>query len=997
MPSSRFSLGFSVSSLLSALVLAAGLVACGGNPEVSNPGDDPMGVAGSDTGVAGKGNDGPDLMVPDAGVDDPDASQTVPEAGPGCGDGEINQDDEKCDDGNTLPGDGCSGACTIEPNWECAPKNGPCHTTIVCGDGKIAVDDTTKPPTEIEACDDGNTEDGDGCSSDCLIKDPLYNCDVVAMMCINTVVCGDKQVTGEENCDDGNKVSGDGCSADCNTVEPNYICGKPGTPCKKIIIPVCGDGVLDSNEECDDGNTASTVDGCTADCKLITGWVCPAAGKACLQQICGNGVRTPDEQCDDGNTAASDGCGADCKVELDSGTMKAAWVCPTPGQLCLPKCGDGKKYGYEQCEDGNTKSGDGCSVSCLIEPGYVCGAVGTACTKAICGQNGKEADEGCDDGNLVYGDGCSGICQNEPTFSAAGDAVIACGDGIHTSGEGCDDGNKNSGDGCSLGCTVETGFKCSDVVTTPDFIDIAVTYHDFKANGEVGGHIDFENKNGGEYGITGDVCTKDNTATCGKLGTDGKPQYNSTKVPAVTQVASAASFAQWYKADPINKEVKGSIRMARQGLNGAVYAYDNSAFFPLDGDPNGFGLYGNSGHDFHFTTELDYFFQYNGGEVLTFRGDDDVWVFINNKLAVDIGGIHGAAGGRVILGDVNSTCTVNNGTVGACTPAVQNNAADVRFGLVKGGIYKISFFQAERHTNASNFRLTLSNFLPPHSQCLPDCGDGKIVIGEVCDDGTAQNTGAYGHCNATCTARDFCGDGVKNGPEICDNGTNLASYGSTSGCAPGCVLPPKCGDSTLDVAFHEECDLGTAKNTGAYDGCTAACKLGPYCGDGTPQTPQEVCDKGSANGGYGKECGYDCQPGAYCGDGFKNGSEQCDLGDGKNLGGYAGCNANCTYGPKCGDHVVNGEEQCDDGVNAGGYGKCAPGCKYGARCGDGIKNGSEQCDDGVNDGSYGKCNKDCKFGPRCGDGVVQKPETCDNGAQNGKGDCSSSCTLQVTK
>jgi len=996
MRSSPSLFGFRLVTWLSVVSVACGVLACGGAPEVVNGNDDPNASAGSGGGGNnGNGGSGSGLNLGEGGQKEEEGgAEDIPEAGPGCGDGKVNQPDEECDDGNTLPGDGCSGACTKEDYSVCPPTGGECMSTIKCGDGVIEAS---------EACDDGNDQDGDGCSADCLVKDPLYDCSALNMSCINLVVCGDSQVTGDEVCDDANKASGDGCSADCLTVEPNFICGKPGkASCHKVVIPVCGDGSLDPGEDCDDKNTVAN-DGCSATCTVETSFVCPSPGSTCLPLGCGNGVRTPDEQCDDGNSVANDGC------SLQSGicSVEDGFVCPEQGKPCIPKCGDKVIKGYEKCEDGNSKSGDGCSASCLIEPGYVCTGLGTPCTKAICGKNGKEADEGCDDGNVVYGDGCSGVCQNEPTFAADGTVNVACGDGIRVSSEDCDDGNVNPGDGCDANCKVETGFLCNDAVSTPDFIDIKVRYHDFKGAGESSpqcnqpgapvpcGHPDFEDKNGAFQGLVGVPCTKTNQATCGVLGSNGKPTlviFNSDRV------FSADSFQQWYQDVPnVNKGVDGSIRMTRQGITGTAYAFDNSAFFPLDNDPNGFGNYSNTGHDFHFTTELDYFFQYNGGEELTFRGDDDVWVFINRKLAVDIGGIHGVQTGRVVLGDEASKCSIHGGgSLPACTPTI-NSAADSRFGLVKGGTYQISFFQAERHTSQSNFRLSLQNFLPAHSQCVPNCGDGKIVIGEVCDDGTAENTGAYGHCNATCTARDFCGDGVKNGPEKCDNGVNLAGYNASSGCAPGCVLPPKCGDATVDFTFKEECDDGAAKNTGAYGGCTASCKAGPYCGDKTITSPQETCDDGSANGGYGKACGYDCQPGARCGDGIKNGTEQCDLGDGKNVGGYGGCKASCTYDARCGDNKVQADEQCDDGKNLGGYGKCAPGCKYGPRCGDGIKNGTEQCDDGVNDGSYGKCGGDCRFGPRCGDKVVQSPETCDMGALNGKSDCSGSCTIQVTK
>src|SRR5512147_1551934 len=78
--------------------------------------------------------------------DDAGACYAVVDAGPYCGDGKIDSSlGEECDDGNRIGGDGCSGICKIEPNWNCPNAGEPCKPRIVCGDG---VRDTG------EACDD---------------------------------------------------------------------------------------------------------------------------------------------------------------------------------------------------------------------------------------------------------------------------------------------------------------------------------------------------------------------------------------------------------------------------------------------------------------------------------------------------------------------------------------------------------------------------------------------------------------------------------------------------------------------------------------------------------------------------------------------------------------------------------------------------------------------------------------------------------------------------
>jgi fibro-slime domain-containing protein len=200
-----------------------------------------------------------------------------------------------------------------------------------------------------------------------------------------------------------------------------------------------------------------------------------------------------------------------------------------------------------------------------------------------------------------------------------------------------------------------------------------------------------------------------------------------------------------------------------------------------------------------------------------------VWAFINGHLAVDLGGVHPAASASVTL----------------------NAATATMLGLTDGGMYSIDLFQAERHTCGSDYTLTLSGFTHTISTCMTTCGDGIVAGQEQCDNGTANNTGAYGGCNANCTLAPYCGDGtVQNPPEQCDDGMNLATYGGPNMvCGPGCKFAPYCGDGV--VSNGEQCDKGTAANTGGYNGCNANCTLGPRCGDGIVQTQfGEQCDGG---------------------------------------------------------------------------------------------------------------------------------------------------------
>src|SRR5512133_920460 len=423
--------------------------------------------------------------------------------------------------------------------------------------------------------------------------------------------------------------------------------------------PECGNGKQEQGEACDDGNQDSG-DGCSFDCaNREEGYVCAEPGKACrLSQVCGDKIISGTENCDDGNTSSDDGCSDDCHVEIDSG-----WTCPVAGARCIAaKCGDGLVVGAETCDDGNQDSGDGCSATCSVESAgigerdaWVCPAPGEACQHTVCGDGKVEGTEPCDDGNNDSGDGCTPACRKEPSCPPAGGACKSvCGDGMILSDDDdqeCDDGNSADGDGCSSSCTKEQGYECVDAEIVPSGkLTLPIVYRDFKggtiipdAAGGAGGsggdrtpvrglprqttadtangeHPDFESQPMiGEVGIVQ-----------AKLGTDSKPMHVvDTDMETTTNNNTSSTpnwFSLWYRDAVADLPTAGSPRynytfvewltLVETAADSGAFRFSSNSFFPLDG--RGWGATAGQTHNYHFTSEVRYWFQYSGNELLTF-------------------------------------------------------------------------------------------------------------------------------------------------------------------------------------------------------------------------------------------------------------------------------------------------------------------------------------------------------------------------------------------
>ncbi len=151
-----------------------------------------------------------------------------------------------------------------------------------------------------------------------------------------------------------------------------------------------------------------------------------------------------------------------------------------------------------------------------------------------------------------------------------------------------------------------------------------------------------------------------------------------------SSITSAATFADWF-ADRMGVNMGRRQVLVMRDTGSGEYLHENDEFYPIDGK-----LYGNEGapHNYYFTFETSATFTYNAcmDQSIWFEGSDDCWIYVDDRLIIDLGGVEAGTGQYAELD---------------------------RLGFIDGETYSFKMFYAHRHAGPARFNLRTTFPLVP--------------------------------------------------------------------------------------------------------------------------------------------------------------------------------------------------------------------------------------------------------------------------------------------
>jgi len=355
---------------------------------------------------------------------------------PICNNSQMEQG-ETCDDGNNQDGDGCSSTCTVEEHWSCT---GDFNTESVC----------TKDCNTLPACPTGQYRSG------CVNNDAAHG------TCTNCNNAGANQYY----------TSNGGLSSTCTAV----AC--PASSCSLgQYLDGCGGTSSGTCTDCVNAGALEFYSGSVGFSSACTVTVCDAATCSNAGKYlggCGNGAPGACADCTPNNAPGARYLSAGAEVNNPDSCTVGKWNDGVKDALGPnATAGASNTIDAEECENSGSSNTDECTDGILSDH-YQCQSGSAHCTSfdPKCGSGVMHGVEQCDDENTDSLDGCSSTCTIETGYQCTAATeegghsdctAISCGDGLWAEGstEQCDLGTQNGhNQGCNGQCQVQNGWHC---------------------------------------------------------------------------------------------------------------------------------------------------------------------------------------------------------------------------------------------------------------------------------------------------------------------------------------------------------------------------------------------------------------------------------------------------------------------------------------------------------------------------------------------------------